>query len=95
MSKATTVRKADISECRLEAMLAEHAIPRFYWDEVKALVVYGTRPAADLVHRLNYVDNYKRFLKAVLTELSEAYYRAKGIKFPPQGWQPSSRRKAS
>ena len=92
MSKATKVRKADISEYRLEAMLAEHAIPRFYWEEVKALVIYGTRPAADLLHRLNYVGNYKTFLKAVLTELSEAYYRAKGIKFPPKGWQPPCRK---
>ena len=44
MSKATKVRKADISEYRLEAMLAEHAIPRFYWDEVKSLVYDGTWP---------------------------------------------------
>ena len=92
MSNATTkVRKANVSALVLERIFAEHAIPAFYWEELKALVYYGTRPAADLLYRLNHVGNYMACLNAILTELS------KGIKhkFPPKDWQPASRRKAS
>lgn len=31
--------------------------------------------------------NYKRALKAILTAMSEVYYRKVGIKFPPKDYQ--------
>lgn len=37
--------------------------------------------------RLFECGNYKRAYKAVLTAMSEAYYREMGITFPPKGYQ--------
>ena len=97
MSTATVKRakKAHVSEATLEAIFTEHKIPAFYWEELKALIHYGDRPQADLVHRLNHVGNYKACMKAILTVLSEAYYKESGIRFPPPGWQPGMPRKAA
>jgi len=87
---ATMVRKANIRETTLEVLFTEHAIPNFYWEEMKALVYYGQRPAADLLFRLNHVGNYMQCLRAILGELSKQCKH----RFPPKGWQPSARRKA-
>ncbi len=87
MTTATaTVRKANIREATLEALFTEHAIPNFYWEEMKALVYSGNRPAADLVHRLNHVGNYVQCLQAILGELSKQCSH----KFPPK--QPALRK---
>ncbi len=86
-------KKVDMTSKRLAAILTEHAIDKSDWAGIKALVFYGKRPADDLLYRLKRVRNYARCLNAILTELSEAYYKAMGIKFPPPDYQCPKRRK--
>ena len=88
-------KKVDMTSKRLAAILTQHGIDKGDLPGIKALVFYGNRPADELRYRLKHVGNYKRCLKAILTELSEAYYREVGIKFPPPDYQPPKRRKAS
>lgn len=85
-------KKVDMSSKRLGAILTQHGIDKGYWPGMKALVFYGKRPADELRYRLKHVGNYVACLKAILTELSEAYYKAMGIKFPPKDWQPACRK---
>ncbi len=85
----------DMTGKRLTAILAQHAIDKGDWPGIKELVFYGKPPADELRYRLKHVGNYKRCLKAILTELSEAYYKAMGIKFPPPDYQCPTRGKAS
>ena len=83
----------DMTGNRLAAILAQHGIDKGDWSGVKALVFYGKRPTDELHYRLNHVDNYKRCLKAILRELSEEYYREKGIMFPPPDYKAPTPRK--
>ena len=85
----------DMTGKRLTAILAQHSIDKGDCPAIKGLVFYGKPPADELRYRLKHVGNYKRCLKAILTGLSEAYYKAMGIKFPPPDYQPPNRRKAS
>jgi hypothetical protein len=85
----------DMTGKRLAAILTQHAIDKGDWPGIRGLVFYGKPLADELRYRLKHVGNYKRCLKAILTELSEAYYRETGIKFPPPDYQPPKRRKAS
>jgi hypothetical protein len=91
MSIATVkekVKKANVSAATLDALFTEHKIPAFFREELTDLVYYGTRPAADLLYRLKHVRNYRAWFNAMVTVLSEAYWKETGIKFPPPGWQP-------
>ena len=88
-------KKVDMTSKRLAAILTQHGIDKGDCPAIEALVFYGKRPADELRYRLKHVGNYKRCLKAILTELSEAYYKAMGIKFPPPDWQCPANRKAS
>ena len=85
-------KKVDMTSKRLAAILTQHAIDKGDWPGIKGLVFYGKRPADELRYRLKHVGNYKRCLKAILTELSQEYYNAMGIKFPPPDWQPGCRK---
>ena len=87
-------KKVDMTAKRLAAILTQFGIDKGDCPAIKALVFYGKPPADELRYRLNHVGNYERCLKAILTELSEAYYKAMGIKFPPPDYQ-SPTRKAS
>src|SRR3990172_3460779 len=92
-SGATAMKKmVDMTSKRLAAILTQHGIDNGDCPAIKALVFYGKRPADELRYRLKHVGNYKRCLKAILTELSEAYYKAMGIEFPPANWQPGCRK---
>jgi hypothetical protein len=92
-SGATAMKKkVDMTSKRLAAILTQHGIDKGYWPGMKALVFYGKRPADELRYRLKHVGNYVACLKAILTELSEAYWRETGIKFPPKDWQPACRK---
>ena len=90
-------KKVDMSSKRLVAILTQHAIDRELWAAWKALVFYGKRPSKvlnndELTYRFYHSRNYKRCFNAIMTELSEAYWKAMGIKFPPKDWQPSCRK---
>jgi hypothetical protein len=82
-------KKVDMSSKPLRELVTQFALEEGDWPGIKALVFYGKRPADGLRYRLKHVGNYKRCLKAIVTELSDAYYKAMGIKFPPPDWQPS------
>ena len=84
------MKKVDMSSKRLEAILKQHAIDKRYWPEMKALVFYGKRPGSALLRRLRNFGNYVECFNSIVTELSEAYWRETGIKFPPPDWQPAT-----
>ena len=88
-------KKVDMTSKRLAAILTQHGIDKGDCPAIKGLVFYGKPLADELRYRLKHVGNYKRCLKAILTELSEAYYKAMGIKFPPPDYQCPTCRKAS
>lgn len=85
----------DMTGKRLAAILTQHAIDKGDWPGIKGLVFYGKRHTDELHYRLKHVGNYKRCLKAILTELSEEHYKAMGISFPPPNYQCSKGHKAS
>jgi hypothetical protein len=68
------MKKASISNKRLEAILRIHDIDKDYWPQMKALVFYGSRPTRALQRRLDHVDNYIDCLGAILTELFEPIF---------------------
>jgi hypothetical protein len=84
-------KKVEMSAKRLSAILTQFAIDRELWAAWKALVFYGKRPSKVLSDELTYRfynhPNYRKCLKAILTEVSEAYYKAMGIRFPPPEYQ--------
>ena len=63
----------------LELVLEQHEINPLFWPEMKALVLKGTRPSAELRSRLKHVANYKSALDTILAELSKQVT----FKFPP------------
>ncbi len=67
----------------LEAILRQHHIPAREWVEWSALVYAGQRPGATLLAHLRQ-GNRGAALNHILAELSEAYWRKTGIKFPPK-----------
>jgi hypothetical protein len=75
----------------LESILREHRIPALEWGEWSALVFQGKRPGAALLAHLRR-GNRGAALNHILKDLSEAYYKEKGIRFPPKDWQPSCRK---
>jgi hypothetical protein len=77
----------------LESILREHRIPALEWGEWSALVFQGKRPGASLLSHLRR-GNRGAALNRILTELSEAYYKEKGIRFPPKDWHPTKRQLA-
>jgi hypothetical protein len=88
---ATMIRKTDMSDSTLESILLANRIPLAEWEEWKNLVFFGTRPSKELLAHLHR-GNRKGALGVILAQLSEAYYRARGIKFPPKDSQPSCRK---
>ena len=85
------IRKTDMSDATLESILLANRIPVAEWKEWKAWVFFAVRPSKELLRGVRR-GNRKKALGVILTELSEAYYRAKGIKFPPKDWQPPCRK---
>jgi len=91
--------KTSMTRKQLEAILKQHAIDRELWPAWKALVFYGKRPSKvlksdELTYRFWHGRAYKKCFNAIVTELSEAYYKAMGIRFPPKDWQPTKRQLA-
>ena len=88
--------KTSMNRKQLEAILKRHAIDRELWAAWKALVFYGKRPSKvlsdELTYRFYHDRNYKKCFNTILTELSEAYWKEMGIKFPPKDWQPGCRK---
>jgi len=92
MSTATfETRKTDLSVETLEGILRQHHIDRRLWGAWKALVFYGTRPSRVLscawTHRFYNSPNYRQCFRAVVTEISTAYWDRIGIKWPPKNWR--------
>ncbi len=77
----------------LESIMREHNIPALEWGEWSALVFQGKRAGPTLLAHLRR-GNRGAALKQISTELSEAYYKEKGIRFPPKDWQPTKRQLA-
>ena len=67
----------------LEAILRQHRIPAREWVEWSALVYQGQRPGAALLAHLRQGKRGAAF-RHILKELSDAYWRKMGIKFPPK-----------
>ena len=67
----------------LEAILRQHHIPAREWGEWSALVYQGQRPGENLLALMRR-GNRGAALNHILAELSEAYWRKTGIKFPPK-----------
>ena len=72
----------------LEAILRQHRIPAREWGQWSALVYQGQRPGAALLAHLRQ-GNRGAALNHILTELSEAYWKETGIRFPPRDYQPT------
>jgi hypothetical protein len=72
----------------LESILREHRIPAIEWGEWSALVFQGKRPGASLLSHLRR-GNRGAALNHILTELSEAYWKETGIRFPPRDYRPT------
>ena len=85
----------DMTGNRLAEILTQHGIHKRDWPAIKGLVFYGKRITDRFRYRLRHVCNYKRCLKAIMTELSETYYKEMGITFPPPDYQCPKHRKAS
>jgi len=66
----------------LEAILRQHKIPAIEWGQWSALVFQGKRPGPELLAQLRR-GNRGAALNHILTDLSEAYWKRTGIKFPP------------
>jgi hypothetical protein len=64
-------RLANMPTKQLTAILKQHGIDKGHWNGVKALVYYGTRPDAELLHCLNNVSNYLACIGAIMAELSK------------------------
>jgi hypothetical protein len=76
MSSATLTcktRLTDMSNANLEGIFIAYRIPQSQWAEFKALVLYGTRPNAELRRRLNRVANYRGALQYILLQLSQRF----------------------
>ena len=72
----------------LEAILRQHHIPALEWGQWSALVFQGKRPGAELLAQIRRGNRGAAF-NHILKDLSEAYYKEKGICFPPKDWQPT------
>ena len=77
----------DMTSKRLAEILTQHGIHNRDWPAIKALVFYGKRTTDKLRYRLRHVGNYKRCRKAIMTELSESYFKEMGITFPPPDYK--------
>jgi hypothetical protein len=84
-------KMCDLDQLTLECLLLEAGVPVKHWTEWFDLVYYGIRPS-DAARKCK---GSSKALPAILTALSEAYYKAKGIKFPPKNWKPSRKQLAS
>jgi hypothetical protein len=89
MSNAT--KKCDLPQIQLECILLDSGVPVKHWTEWFDLVYYGIRPS-DAARKCK---GSAKALPAILTAISERYFKEKGIKFPPKGWKPSKRQLAA
>jgi hypothetical protein len=84
MSTATLTRKTDMSDRKLESILAAHRIPAREWPEWRGLVFYGIRPSfASRVRR----GNRGGAFNSILIELTK---KCK-FRFPPPNWKTAAR----
>ena len=54
---------------------------------LESLVYQGVAPSDTLRHKLRKTANYAACLKAILQAMSEAYFKEKGIRFPPASYK--------
>ena len=78
-----TMSHIELTTGDLEAILRQHHIPAREWGQWSALVYAGQRPGAALLAHLRQGNRGAAF-RHILRELSEAYWRKTGIKFPPK-----------
>jgi hypothetical protein len=84
-------KKCDLPQLDLECLLLEAGVPVRYWPEWFDLTWYGTPPSKAARH----CRGSSKALPAILDAISERYFKAKGIRFPPKDWQPSKRQLAA
>ena len=78
-----TMSHIELTTGDLEAILRQHHIPAREWGEWSALVYQGQRPGTTLLAHLRQGNRGAAF-RHILKDLSEAYWRKMGIKFPPK-----------
>lgn len=88
-------KKVSMSSKRLVAILTQYRIDPELWEAWKGLVFYGKSPrrmlkSDTLTYRFYHGRQYRKCFNAIVAEISEAYYRESGIKFPPADWQPTA-----
>jgi hypothetical protein len=85
---ATLDRKCNLHQLILEGILWDNKIPLKYWADYFDLTYYGV-PLSDAARKCK---GRAAAIQGILTELSNAYYKEKGIRFPPPGWKPGMRK---
>jgi hypothetical protein len=91
MSCETLERKCDLPQLELECLLLKAGVSVRYWPEWFDLTWYGIPPSKAARH----CKGSAQALPAILKAISDRYFKAMGIKFPPKDWQPSKRQLAS
>jgi hypothetical protein len=72
----------------LNRILANHAVPSRDRAAMARFVLGKKKPTRPVLQRLL---GYGAAIKAILSALSEEYFRERGIRFPPPDYRPVSR----
>jgi hypothetical protein len=88
MSTATLERKSNLPQLVLEGILWDNKIPVKHWADYFDLTYYGL-PLSDAARNCK---GRAAAIKSIVTELSNRYFKEKGIRFPPPGWKPGMRK---
>ena len=84
-------KKCDLPQLDLECILLRAGVPVKHWPEWADLTYFGIRPSDAARH----CRGSATALSRILTAISDRYFKAMGIKFPPKGWTPSKRQLTS
>ena len=80
--------KCNIAREEIEGICKRFHVAPYHRQCFWRLADEGRIVSREFSRRLLGQGNYKRAFKAIVTAMSAAYYREKGIRFPPKDWHP-------